>query len=133
MTRKVLEESRIHPAARPTIEANHVDIINEVEQAMTQNKVVVVGMRQNPFPKKARKALDTAGVRYQFMQAAPHEIRMTACELKEAGEFPFGLQRRAISLVKIRNLSGGEIVQCQTRSNVERRLVHVVDEERRLG
>src|SRR2546428_10598052 len=76
---------------------------------------------------------DPGGVCYELMQAPPHEIRMTTHELKEAGEFPFGSQRRAISLVQIRNLSGGEILQCQTRSNVERRLVHIRNEKMRLS
>ena len=35
---------------------------------MAANAVVVVGMRQNPVVKKARKALDAAGVRYAYLE-----------------------------------------------------------------
>jgi glutaredoxin-related protein len=30
--------------------------------------VVVVGMRQNPFPRKARKLLDDAGIAHQYLE-----------------------------------------------------------------
>src|SRR5882762_10165046 len=32
------------------------------------NEIVVVGMRQNPFPKKARKLLDEAGLAYRYLE-----------------------------------------------------------------
>ncbi len=68
MSRHILPESRIHPAARPAIAANHADIIAEVESAVAQNRVVVVGMKQNPFPRKARKLLDAARVDYRYLE-----------------------------------------------------------------
>lgn len=37
-------------------------------QAVASDDVVVVGMRQNPFPKKVRKALDEAGVKYTYLE-----------------------------------------------------------------
>ena len=37
-------------------------LVKEVQSAIAQHQVVVVGMAQNPFPRKARKALDAAGV-----------------------------------------------------------------------
>ena len=67
MTRKVLDEAHVHPAIRDTIAKNHADIIREVETAVASNDVVVVGMKQNPFPKKARKALDAAGIAYKYL------------------------------------------------------------------
>jgi glutaredoxin-related protein len=62
MPRYVLEESQIHPGVRDFIAHHHEDILRAVQQAVGQHPVVVVGMRQNPFVKKARKALDEAGV-----------------------------------------------------------------------
>ena len=43
------------------------DIVKEVQAAVAANGIVVVGMRQNPFPKKARKALDAAGLAYKYL------------------------------------------------------------------
>ena len=68
MTRSVLDESHIHPAIRETIGNHSADIIAEVQAAIAANDVVVVGMKQNPVPKKARKALDAAGVPYKYIE-----------------------------------------------------------------
>ena len=68
MTRSVLEESFIHPTIRETIANHHVDIIREVQSAIAAHDVVVVGMKQNPFPKKARRALDAADVPYRYLE-----------------------------------------------------------------
>ena len=67
MTRNILDAAHIHPAIRETIANNRADIVHEVQAAVAANDVVVVGMAQNPFPKKARKALDAAGVRYKYL------------------------------------------------------------------
>jgi len=68
MPRPILEETRIHPAIRDRITALHADIIREVQEAAAANAVVVVGMRQNPMPKKARRLLDAAGVAYKYLE-----------------------------------------------------------------
>lgn len=68
MSRSVLEEIRIHPAIRDTIANNHADIVREVQAAISADAVVVVGMAQNPFPRKARAALDAAGVPYRYLE-----------------------------------------------------------------
>ena len=62
MTRAVLEESAIHPAVRERIAGLHASTVAEVQAALDQHAVVVVGMGGNPFVRKARKALDAAGV-----------------------------------------------------------------------
>ncbi len=46
---------------------HNADIVREVQVAIAANDVVVVGMKQNPFPKKARMALDTAGIAYKYL------------------------------------------------------------------
>ena len=66
MIRNILGEPHTHAAIRPKIATYHSDIILEVEVAIAANDVVVVGMKQNPFPKKARKLLDAAGIPYQY-------------------------------------------------------------------
>src|SRR6476469_9007830 len=66
--RRVLDESRIHPAIRATIAGHHADIVREVESAVAANDVVVIGMRQNPMPRRARKALDSKGIAYKYLE-----------------------------------------------------------------
>jgi monothiol glutaredoxin len=68
MARSILPEARIHPAIRDTITNYHADIVREVEAAVAANDVVVVGMKQNPVVKKARKALDATAVRYAYLE-----------------------------------------------------------------
>ena len=68
MTRPVLDEQHIHPAIRDKVAGHHADIVREVQAAIAANDVVVVGMAQNPFPKKAKRALDAAGVPYAYLQ-----------------------------------------------------------------
>ncbi len=68
MTRIILDDSRIHPAIREIITGAGDGIIQEVQAAVAANGVVVVGMKQNPFPKKARKSLDDAGVLYKYLE-----------------------------------------------------------------
>ena len=64
----MLPEDRVDPAIRAKIAANHRDIIDEVEAAVAAHDVVVVGMKQNPFPKKARKALTSAGIAFHYLE-----------------------------------------------------------------
>ena len=68
MPRPVLEESRIHPSVRPRVAGFHADVIAEVEAAAAQHAVLVVGMRQNPFPRRARRALNAAGVAHGYLE-----------------------------------------------------------------
>ena len=68
MPRPILDEAHIHPATRDTIATHHLDIIDEVRAAIGEHPVVVVGMSQNPMPRKARKALDAAGVAHHYLE-----------------------------------------------------------------
>ena len=68
MARSILDEAHIHPAIREKIAGNHAEIVREVQAAIAANPVVVVGMAQNPFPKKARKALDAKGIAYKYLE-----------------------------------------------------------------
>lgn len=62
MSRPVLEESRIHPAIRTQVAEHQQGIVRQVQESIARHPVVVVGMAMNPFPKKARRALDAAGI-----------------------------------------------------------------------
>jgi monothiol glutaredoxin len=68
MPRAILEEVRTHPAIRERVATSHSDIVREVESAVAANAVVVVGMAQNPFPRKARRLLDRAGIPYRYLE-----------------------------------------------------------------
>ena len=68
MSRSVLDEAQIHPAIRETIANNHADIVHEVQAAIAKNDIVVVGMGQNPFPKKARTLLDQQRLSYKYLE-----------------------------------------------------------------
>jgi len=64
MARPILPEECIHPGIRAYVASNHGDIVREVQSAIAQHDVVVVGMAQNPFPRLARRTLDKAGILY---------------------------------------------------------------------
>src|ERR1700694_3975394 len=68
MPRNVLSEAKIHPDVRDQVANHGADIVKEVQAAVAANEIVVVGMRQNPFPKKARKLLDEAGLAYKYLE-----------------------------------------------------------------
>ncbi|MFO1339599.1 MAG: glutaredoxin domain-containing protein [Burkholderiaceae bacterium] len=67
MPRAVLAESQIHPAVRERVAQHQSAIVAEVQQAVRDHAVVVVGMGINPFPRKARRALDQAGVPHHYL------------------------------------------------------------------
>jgi monothiol glutaredoxin len=68
MNRNIVDAEHIHPAIRDEIASFNVAIIREVQNAIAANAVVVVGMKQNPFPKKALGLLDKAGVAYKYLE-----------------------------------------------------------------
>jgi len=68
MPRSVLDEAHIHPAIRQAITDKNADIVREVQAAIAGNAVVVVRMSMNPFPRKARKALDAIGTPYAYLE-----------------------------------------------------------------
>lgn len=68
MSRSILDEAHIHPAIRETVANNHADIVREVQAAIAQNDIVIVGMAQNPFPKQARRLLDRQRLSYKYLE-----------------------------------------------------------------
>ncbi len=68
MSRSILDEAHIHPAIREAVSGSHADIVREVQDAIAANDVVIVGMAQNPMPKKARKLLDAQQVGYKYLE-----------------------------------------------------------------
>jgi glutaredoxin-related protein len=68
MGRQILDEEHIHPAIRAKVAQHHADIVQQVRDAVASNAVVVVGMGMNPFPKKARRALEGAGIACRYLE-----------------------------------------------------------------
>ena len=68
MERPLLAETEMHPAIVDKVSSYHRDIVEEVQTATRENDVLVVGMRQNPYPKKARAALAAAGVDFAYLE-----------------------------------------------------------------
>ncbi len=68
MTRSILDEAHIHPAIRDRVASHHADLVREVQAAVAAHDVVVVGMAQNPFPRKARRLLDREKVPYEYLE-----------------------------------------------------------------
>lgn len=68
MPRPILDEEHIHPAIRAKVAGHQQAIVQEVLAAIRANDVVVVGMRHNPFPKKARADLERAGQPFKYLE-----------------------------------------------------------------
>ena len=68
MARMILEEARLHPAIREAVSANERSIVEEVSAAVDSNDIVVVGMGQNPAPRRARKLLTAAGLPFKYLE-----------------------------------------------------------------
>lgn len=67
MVRPLLDPSRVDPSIRDKLGRQHADIVGEVEAACATHALVVVGMGINPFPRKARRLLDQAGIAYHYL------------------------------------------------------------------
>jgi glutaredoxin-related protein len=68
MPRQILDETHIHPAIREKISTYQAEVVREVQTAVATHPVVVIGMRQNPFPKKARALLDANKIVYEYLE-----------------------------------------------------------------
>ena len=68
MQRRALDLDRIHPTLHAAYGSFHSDIVQQVVDAIERNPVVVVGMKTNPFVKRARKALEGAGVSFTYLE-----------------------------------------------------------------
>ena len=68
MPRQILAEDHIHPAIREKIANNHHDLVEEVQKAIRAHDVVVVGMAQNPNPRRARKLLKAKNIDFAYLE-----------------------------------------------------------------
>jgi glutaredoxin-related protein len=68
MPRHILPEERLHPAIRERVASLHADVVARVQAAVDAHPAVVVGMAFNPFCKRARRALQAAGVPHEYLE-----------------------------------------------------------------
>jgi glutaredoxin-related protein len=63
-----LPADKIAPTANEVIANYHRDIVEQVAAAVAKDPVVVVGMAQNPFVKRARELLTAEGVKFTYLE-----------------------------------------------------------------
>jgi glutaredoxin-related protein len=68
MPRHILDEALLHPAIRGRVAGHERAIVEEVQAAVAAHAVVVVGMRANPYPAKARRLLMAASIAHQYLE-----------------------------------------------------------------
>ena len=67
-TRPQLADERIAPAARDTLARFEADTLRAVRDAVAVSDVVVVGMAQNPHVRRVRRALEEAGIAFDYLE-----------------------------------------------------------------
>lgn len=65
--RDIFPEAKVHPAIQKKLETYRRDEVERVKALIAAHRLVVVGMSQNPFPKKARRFLDQKGIPYEYL------------------------------------------------------------------
>jgi len=65
--RDVFPEAQVHPGISAKIASWKKEEVAAVKALIAAHRVVVVGMSQNPFPKRARKLLDSKGIAYEYL------------------------------------------------------------------
>ena len=66
--RTTLDLGHISKPALAAMQTFHSDVVKEVQDAAKANKILVVGMAQNPIVKKARAALDAAKLPFKYIE-----------------------------------------------------------------
>ena len=66
--RPTLSSQQIHDAIHDKIHGYNTDIVQEVMQAVQDNRIVVVGMRWNNSVRKARANLAAAGLTFTYLE-----------------------------------------------------------------
>jgi monothiol glutaredoxin len=65
--RNTFPEAQVHPSISEKIANYKKEEVDAVKALIAAHRVVVVGMTQNPFPKKARRLLDAKGIAYEYL------------------------------------------------------------------
>jgi monothiol glutaredoxin len=65
--RDTFPEAKVHSAIQEKIATYRQAQVAEVKALIAAHRVVVIGMSQNPYPKKARRLLDAKGIAYEYL------------------------------------------------------------------
>jgi len=65
--RDIFPDTKVHPSIAEKIANYRKEQVDQVKSLIEANRVVVVGMTQNPFPKRARRLLDSQGIAYEYL------------------------------------------------------------------
>ena len=65
--REVFPAAQVHPSIGEKVASYRKEQVNQVKSLIAAHRVVVVGMAQNPFPKRARRLLDSQGIAYEYL------------------------------------------------------------------
>ncbi|HYI00257.1 glutaredoxin [Hyalangium sp.] len=68
MARLTLSQDKVAPAVHEQVGKFHRAIVEHVATTVARDKVVVVGMAQNPVVKRARKLLDAEGIPFTYIE-----------------------------------------------------------------
>jgi monothiol glutaredoxin len=68
VARHLLDEAHLHPAIRSEVARHHADTVQAVQAAITEHRVVIVGMAGNPVVAKARDALQANKIAYKYLE-----------------------------------------------------------------
>jgi len=66
--RPLLDAKNVDPNALQKINNFYPEIIDEVKTELTKNKIVVVGMSQNPFVIKTKNLLQSKGLEFKYLE-----------------------------------------------------------------
>lgn len=66
--RTVLDNTKLAESATRAMASFHPEYVKEVEQAIQANAYVIVGMKQNPVVKKARRLLEEHKIAYKYIE-----------------------------------------------------------------
>jgi monothiol glutaredoxin len=65
--REIFPEAKVHPSIGEKLANYRREQVDQVKALIAAHRVVVVGMAQNPFPKRARRLLDSQGIAYEYL------------------------------------------------------------------
>jgi glutaredoxin-related protein len=66
--RPTLPVDKVSEAVKSSVANFHRAIVDEVAATVQRDRIVVVGMAQNPVVKKARQLLDGVGIKYTYLE-----------------------------------------------------------------
>ncbi|MEP7050585.1 MAG: glutaredoxin [Pseudomonadota bacterium] len=67
-TRNTLPQSKVHLAIAEKIGNHRKEQVAEVQALIDAHRVVIVGMAQNVFPKRARRLLTAKGIQFEYLE-----------------------------------------------------------------